>query len=63
VVDPANVPLYVDLIMPTAEAFARADLIVVLTDHDDIDWTLVTPNEDRILDTRNRLRHLAVNRL
>lgn len=62
-VDPANVPMYVDLIVPTAEDLARADLIVVLTDHDDIDWTLVAPNEDRILDTRNRLRHLAVNRL
>jgi UDP-N-acetyl-D-glucosamine dehydrogenase len=62
-VDPANVPIYVDLIVPTAEDLARADLIVVLTDHDDIDWTLVAPNVDRILDTRNRLRHLAVNRL
>jgi UDP-N-acetyl-D-mannosaminuronic acid dehydrogenase/UDP-N-acetyl-D-glucosamine dehydrogenase len=62
-VDPAIVPMYVDLILPAAEDFARADLIVVLTDHDHIDWTQVALNEDRILDTRNRLHHLAVNRL
>jgi UDP-N-acetyl-D-mannosaminuronic acid dehydrogenase/UDP-N-acetyl-D-glucosamine dehydrogenase len=62
-VDPANVPTYVDLIVPTGEDLARADLVIVLTDHDDIDWSLVVSNEDRILDTRNKLRHLAVNRL
>jgi UDP-N-acetyl-D-mannosaminuronic acid dehydrogenase/UDP-N-acetyl-D-glucosamine dehydrogenase len=62
-VDPANVPMYVDLIVPTADDTAGADLIIVLTDHDDFDWSLVVPNKDRILDTRNRLRHLAVNHL
>ena len=62
-VDPANVPMCVGLIVPTADDLARADLVIVLTDHDEIDWSLVVSNEDRILDTRNKLRHLAVNRL
>ena len=40
----------------TAEELSAADLVVLLTDHDEFDYALVTENGRRILDTRRRLR-------
>jgi UDP-N-acetyl-D-mannosaminuronic acid dehydrogenase/UDP-N-acetyl-D-glucosamine dehydrogenase len=40
-----------------------ADLVIVLADHDAIDWELFEPHADRILDTRNRLRSPSAARL
>ena len=47
----------------TPETLAEADLVVVLTDHDDVDWELLERHADRVLDTRNRLTDPAVDRL
>ena len=52
---PAAVPI-VDL---TRSELAGADLVVVLTDHDDFDWTLIEEFASKALDTRNRLRGSA----
>ena len=40
-----------------------ADMVVVLTDHDDIDWDLVLAHGRVIFDTRNRLKGDHVQRL
>jgi UDP-N-acetyl-D-mannosaminuronic acid dehydrogenase/UDP-N-acetyl-D-glucosamine dehydrogenase len=47
----------------TEAEVAAADLIVVLTDHDVVDWTMLENNAAKVLDTRNRLRSPAVDRL
>jgi UDP-N-acetyl-D-glucosamine dehydrogenase len=43
----------------SAEWLNEQDCMVILTDHDEIDWFLVTSNADRIVDTRNALRRFA----
>ena len=59
-----DIPPGVTLVPCSPDEFAAADVIVVLTDHDDIDWDLVAAHADRVLDTRNRLAHAAaVDRL
>ena len=40
-----------------------ADLVVVLTDHDELDWDLVLSHGRLIFDTRNRLKGDHVQRL
>ena len=40
----------------TADQLAAADAVVLVTDHDDVDYDLVVSNADYVLDTRNRLR-------
>jgi UDP-N-acetyl-D-glucosamine dehydrogenase len=40
---------------PTADDVRAADAVVVLTDHDDIDYELVAREARWILDCRNRL--------
>jgi UDP-N-acetyl-D-glucosamine dehydrogenase len=59
----ADVPDRVELVDCTPEVLADADVVVVLTDHDDIDWELVERHADRVLDTRNRLTGSGVDRL
>ena len=39
----------------TAEEVRAADLVVVLTDHDDVDYDLVVREATAVLDTRHRL--------
>lgn len=39
----------------TAEEAKQADAVVIVTDHDDIDYTLLTDNADYIFDARHRL--------
>ena len=36
-------------------ALAAADVVVVLTDHDEFDWDAIATVADKVLDTRNRL--------
>lgn len=60
---PASVPDGVRLVAGTRAELERSDLVLVLTDHDVIDWTLVEDFADRTLDTRNRLRSPAADRL
>jgi len=33
-----------------------ADLVIVLTDHEVVDWPLLEQHGEKVLDTRNRLR-------
>jgi UDP-N-acetyl-D-glucosamine dehydrogenase len=62
-IDAAYVPEGVTLVEGTAEQVASADLVIVLTDHDDLPWGLLEKHADRVLDTRNRIRSEAVDRL
>jgi UDP-N-acetyl-D-glucosamine dehydrogenase len=60
---PDEVPHGVALVACTPEAVEAADLVVVLADHDEIDWELLERHGERVLDTRNRLTGSAVDRL
>jgi UDP-N-acetyl-D-mannosaminuronic acid dehydrogenase/UDP-N-acetyl-D-glucosamine dehydrogenase len=62
-IPPAEVPPGVQLVDCTSETVGAADVVVVLADHDDIDWELLERHGDRVLDTRNRLTGAAVDRL
>jgi len=44
------------------EALSGADLVVILTDHDAIDWERVVRLAPRVYDTRNATRHVAQGR-
>ncbi len=59
----ADVPDGLELVACEPDEVAAADVIVVLTDHDDIDWDLIGQHADRVLDTRNRLAGSLVDRL
>jgi UDP-N-acetyl-D-glucosamine dehydrogenase len=43
----------------SAEYLAEQDCVVILTDHDGLDWSLVASYGARIVDTRNALRRFA----
>ncbi|MCA1601950.1 MAG: nucleotide sugar dehydrogenase, partial [Acidobacteria bacterium] len=62
-IDPEQVPIGVELILGTAEQFRAADLVMVLTDHDKVEWSLLELDPHKVFDTRRRLRHPAVNHL
>jgi UDP-N-acetyl-D-glucosamine dehydrogenase len=54
VIDP-ELPDGVALVDLTVERLAAADAVVLLTDHDDVDYDLVVAEADYVFDTRNRL--------
>lgn len=54
-VEQRYVPHGVELVTVDAEQLERADLIVVLTEHDEFDWDLVAKYGAKVFDTRNRL--------
>ena len=56
-------PDVVQLVECDPEVVEAADLVVVLTDHDAIDWELLGRYGDKVLDTRNRLAVPGVDRL
>jgi len=58
-----HVPSGVRIVECTEDEIASADLVVVLTDHDVVDWSLLERHAGKVLDTRNRLRSAAVDRL
>jgi len=58
-----ELPANVELVACTPEVVADSDVVVVLADHDEIDWQLLEQNADRVLDTRNRLTGTGVDRL
>jgi UDP-N-acetyl-D-glucosamine dehydrogenase len=60
---PDEVPNGVRLVGCTPENVAEADVVVVLADHDEIDWALLEQHAERVLDTRNRLRSASVDRM
>jgi len=61
-IDPERVPAHVTLCELTPDRVAEADVAVVLTDHDDIDWDLLE-DAAAVLDTRYRARGRTVERL
>lgn len=62
-VDELRLPTEVSLVECDTGQLAAADLIVVLTDHDAIDWSLVDEYAEHVLDTRNRLTNPVADRL
>jgi len=54
-VEPGQLDPRISLVSPGADEYAGADLVVLLTDHDDVDYTLVLDHAARVFDTRNRL--------
>ncbi|MEV0056418.1 nucleotide sugar dehydrogenase [Saccharopolyspora shandongensis] len=62
-IDPAQVPVDVQMVPCAPEQIARADLVIVLTDHDAFDWELLERHAERVLDTRNRVRAAGVEKL
>jgi UDP-N-acetyl-D-mannosaminuronic acid dehydrogenase/UDP-N-acetyl-D-glucosamine dehydrogenase len=58
-----EVPAGVKLVDCTPETVEAADIVVVLTDHDEIDWALLERHADKVLDTRNRLAAPGVDKL
>jgi UDP-N-acetyl-D-mannosaminuronate dehydrogenase len=47
----------------TAAEIRAADLVIVLTDHDDVDYEMVVDEATAVLDTRHRLRGCNVEYL
>jgi UDP-N-acetyl-D-glucosamine dehydrogenase len=60
---PHEVPANVRLVACVPDEVEPADLVVVLTDHDDLDWALLDRHAGKVLDTRNRLTAPGVDRL
>lgn len=44
-------------------AVDKADIVVVLTDHDDVDYAPIEATKTMVLDTKNRLRGVSIQRL
>jgi UDP-N-acetyl-D-mannosaminuronic acid dehydrogenase/UDP-N-acetyl-D-glucosamine dehydrogenase len=58
-----EIPSYIRMVPCVLRQLVESDLIIVLADHDAIDWELFEQHADRVLDTRNRLRSSAAARL
>ncbi len=58
VLDP-ELPEAVELVELTAERLAGADAVVLVTDHDDVDYDLVVAEADYVFDARRRLPDAA----
>ncbi len=54
-VEPHRLPSYLTLVELTPEAALGADAIIVLTEHDGLDYQLITDAPGYVLDTRRRL--------
>ncbi|HWM73006.1 MAG TPA: nucleotide sugar dehydrogenase [Nocardioides sp.] len=61
--EPALLPVGVVRVDLTADELARADAVVLLTDHDSFDYDLVADRASYVFDTRNRCPGLKVERL
>ena len=46
----------------TAEALAECDFVVVVTDHDGVDWDFIVRHAPLVVDTRNATRDVTVGR-
>jgi UDP-N-acetyl-D-mannosaminuronic acid dehydrogenase/UDP-N-acetyl-D-glucosamine dehydrogenase len=58
-IDVRLVPQGVTLVDATPEELEAADLVLVLTDHDEFDWKAIEAVDTKVLDTRNRLAGTA----
>jgi UDP-N-acetyl-D-mannosaminuronic acid dehydrogenase/UDP-N-acetyl-D-glucosamine dehydrogenase len=54
--DDSDFPACVTRVDLSAEELERADLVVIVTDHDDLDWDMVARRSNRVFDTRHRLK-------
>ena len=55
-VGPHELDLIATRVPLTAELLGRCDAVVLVTDHDDVDYDLVTRHADYVFDARNRIR-------
>ncbi|MGH3885671.1 MAG: nucleotide sugar dehydrogenase [Pseudonocardiaceae bacterium] len=62
-IDAAEIPGYIQMVPCELRQVTDTDLVIVLADHDAIDWELLEQHADRVLDTRNRLRSKSAARL
>jgi UDP-N-acetyl-D-glucosamine dehydrogenase len=51
-----EIPNFIRMVPCELPQVTDADLVIVLADHDAIDWELFEQHAERVLDTRNRLR-------
>lgn len=51
-----EIPTFIRLVPCESRQITGTDLIIVLADHDSINWELFEQHAERVLDTRNRLR-------
>jgi UDP-N-acetyl-D-glucosamine dehydrogenase len=58
-----EIPGFIQMVPCELREVTDTDLIIVLTDHDAIDWELFEQHADLVLDTRNRLRSPSAARL
>jgi nucleotide sugar dehydrogenase len=61
--DPLSVPSGISLVELTGQELARADAVVVLTDHDVLDYALVERCAEYVFDARRRCRGARVEHL
>jgi nucleotide sugar dehydrogenase len=59
---PVSVPEYVTMVALDADEVARTDVVLVLTDHDDVDYELLA-DARLVFDTRNRVKLGEIERL
>lgn len=57
------IPGFITMVPCEVAQVTGADLVIVLADHDAIDWELFEAHADLVLDTRNRLRSPSTMRL
>jgi hypothetical protein len=62
-INPEHVPSFVRIVPLTTEHVERVDLVLVLTDHDALDWSLLERWPARILDIRNQVKAPEAERL
>jgi UDP-N-acetyl-D-glucosamine dehydrogenase len=58
-----HVPAGIEIVDCTQAEVEAADLVVVLTDHDVVDWPLLEKHSEKVLDTRNKLTTDTADRL
>ncbi|MGH3771202.1 MAG: nucleotide sugar dehydrogenase [Pseudonocardiaceae bacterium] len=62
-ITPDEIPSFIRMVPCEPRQVTDTDLVIVLADHDAIDWELFEQHADRVLDTRNRLHSPATLRL
>ncbi len=58
-----EIPSFIRVVPGVLSQVIESDLVIVLADHDAIDWELFEQHADRVLDTRNRVRSPLAARL
>ncbi|MGQ0778592.1 MAG: nucleotide sugar dehydrogenase [Pseudonocardiales bacterium] len=58
-----DVPGFITMVPCEVDQLTEADLVIVLADHDTIDWELFEQHAHRVLDTCNRLQSRSAARL